>query len=99
MRIVKDEEHPCWRASSRQRSHRSGGFGGTCERCGTQIGVKFEEIGPISWVPVKPPEPYQPGSLQRAIYDAVCASNVPMHQGNKIHLTDFIVAVIEDINT
>lgn len=66
--------HPCFRPFSAggdgRLSHRSGGFGGTCERCGTEIGGSNN--GPVnavvSWRPIPKPEPYEPGSLNEAIF-------------------------------
>lgn len=68
------KEHPCFRARSAggdgRLSHRSGGFGGTCERCGTEIdGPNNAPINAIvSWRAIRRPEPYQPGSLNEAIF-------------------------------
>lgn len=84
-------DHPChglFRYQANQKgtlealSHRSGGFGGTCARCGTPIeGPNNTPTGPLSWTPVAAPKPFQPGSVERMIYDTLCESNAPIHVG------------------
>ena len=63
-------------------SHASGGFGGTCVRCGTEIeGPNNMRTGPLSWSPIEPPTPFQPGSVERMIYDTIRESGATIHVG------------------
>lgn len=76
------KNHPCFRSTRQggdgKLSHRSGGFGGTCERCGTEIdGPNNAPVNVvISWRPVLKPVPYAPGSLNEAIFKIT--HSVPM---------------------
>lgn len=76
--------HPCWLSnlSPARISHRSGGFGGTCERCGTSLiegNVNNGTEGPLKWEPVSEPLPFQPGSVERLIYTTIRDTGVPIH--------------------
>lgn len=92
-------DHPCWRETGKELSHRSGGFGGTCERCGTSLiegDVNKGVEGPIKWEPVSAPKPFAPWSLERAVYDAIVATGAPLHNGWKEQLATDISAALAD---
>lgn len=84
------KNHPCYRPYD-GLSHRSGGFGGTCERCGTEIkGPNNTPINDVvSWRPVARPKPYQAGSLDEAIFEIT----------RSVGMTDRIVEVLRQAKT
>lgn len=64
-------EHPCYKKTMQRLSHRTGGFGGTCERCGTELsdtyGTDGVQTGPVRWLPVQMPPRFQPGSIEEKL--------------------------------
>ena len=91
-------KHPCFRNGGRI-SHRSGGYGGTCERCGTALNngnANDGEAGPLKWEPVAEPKPFQPGSIERMIYDVFTDSGAPIHYGWRESLTISIAGKLQE---
>lgn len=89
--------HPCWRDASLRLSHRSGGFGGTCARCGTALipgDANNNSVGYTKWEPVVEPKPFAPDSTERVVYDAIGDADVPMHNANRAKLAERIVAAL-----
>lgn len=94
-------QHPCWRTnlSPPRLSHRSGGFGGTCERCGTALiegNVNNGTEGPLKWEPAVEPLPFQPGSVERLIYTTIRSLGAPMHDEWKRVLATEIAAKLKE---
>lgn len=93
-------QHPCWRSNSSpaRLSHRSGGFGGTCERCGTALvngNVNEGTEGPLKWEPAAEPLPFQPGSVERLIYETITAMRPPLHSEWKRAFATEIAAALK----